>query len=70
MAQKEEARMDYISEPERMKLYYKGFSEAGNANQLASLYPDVLSDVDNPDSSPALRDGSIFLFHAFYPLYH
>lgn len=62
--------MDYISEAERMKLYYKGFSEAGNANQLASLYPDVLSDIDDPESSPALRDGSIFLFHAFYPLYH
>lgn len=62
--------MDYISEAKRMKLYYKGFSEAGNADQLAALYPDVLSDVDNPDSSPALRDGSIFLFHAFYPLYH
>mgnify|MGYP007092151615 CR=1 FL=1 len=62
--------MDYISEAERMKLYYKGFSEAGNADQLASLYPDVLSDVDNPDSSPALRDGSIFLFQTFYPLYH
>ena len=62
--------MDYISETERMKLYYKGFSEAGNANQLASLYPDVLSDIDDPDSSPALREGSVFLFHTLFPLYH
>ena len=53
-----------------MKLYYKGFSEAGNADQLASLYPDVLSGIDDPDSRPAFRDGSIFLFQTFYPLYH
>lgn len=62
--------MDYISEAERLKLYYKGLSEAGDTNQLASAYPDVLSDINSPDSSFELREWSTFLVHTFLPLYH
>ena len=62
--------MDYLSEAERLKLYYKGLSEAGDTNQLASVYPDILSDINSPDSSLELREWSTFLFHTFLPLYH
>ena len=42
--------MDYISEAERLKLYYKGLNEAGDKDHLASAYHDIVSIVEDPET--------------------
>ena len=41
--------MDYISEAERLKLYYKGLNEAGSAKHIAAAHPDMVSDNEELD---------------------
>jgi hypothetical protein len=62
--------MDYISEAERLKLYYKGFSDAGNKEQLAATYSDIAADADNPESDADVREVCTFLIGYMFPLYH
>ncbi len=42
--EKKSSWMDYISEAERLKLYYKGLNEAGGAKHIAAAHPDMVSD--------------------------
>ena len=62
--------MDYISEAERLKLYYKGLSVAGGSDHLAAAYPDMVSDTEDPDSSPESREVSEWYLHVLFPLYY
>ncbi|MBQ6237114.1 MAG: hypothetical protein IJK07_02755 [Bacteroidales bacterium] len=62
--------MDYISEAERLRLYYKGLSEAGGKKQLASVYPDIVSDVEDPDNDTTIKECSEYLLNTMLPLYH
>ena len=62
--------MDYISEAERLKLYYKGLSEAGDKKQLASAYPDIVSDVEDPDNDTTIKECCEYLLNTMLPLYH
>ena len=62
--------MDYISEAERLKHYYKGLSMAGSTDHLATAYPDLVSDIEDPDSSPELREVSEWYLHVLFPLYY
>lgn len=62
--------MDYISEAERMKLYYKGLSVAGGIDHLAAAYPDMVSDIEDPESSPESREVSEWYLHVLIPLYY
>lgn len=62
--------MDYISEAERMKLYYKGLSLAGDIDQIAVAHPDMVSDIDDSDSIPELHEVSEWYLHVLLPLYH
>lgn len=62
--------MDYILEAERLRLYYKGLSEAGDKKQLASAYPDIVSDVEDPDNDTTIKECSEYLLNTMLPLYH
>ena len=62
--------MDYISEAERLKLYYKGLVEAGNASHIAAAYPDIVSNYEDPDSSPEERESLSLYLHTILPLYY
>ena len=62
--------MDYISESERLKLYYKGLNEAGDKEQLASAYPDIMSDVEDPDNDTTIKECYGYLLNTMLPLYH
>lgn len=62
--------MNYISEGERLRLYYKGLSEAGGKKQLASAYPDIVSDVEDPDNDTTIKECSEYLLNTMLPLYH
>ena len=62
--------MDNISEAERLKLYYKGLSVAGDIDRLAAAYPDKVSDIEDPESSPELREISEWHLHVLFPLYY
>ena len=62
--------MDYISEAERQKLYYKGLSVAGSIDLLAAAYPDLVSDIEDPDSSPESREVIEWYLHVLFPLYY
>ena len=48
--------MDYISEAERLKLYYKGLNEAGDKEHLAGAYPDIVSEVEDPDNDTTIKE--------------
>ena len=62
--------MDYISEYERLKLYYKELNEAGDKEQLASAYPDIMSDVEDPDNDTTIKECYGYLLNTMLPLYH
>lgn len=62
--------MDYISEAERLKLYYKGLSEAGEKEHITAAYPDIVSDAADPDNDPALCEINRLYLEVFLPLYH
>lgn len=62
--------MDYISEAERLRLYYKGLNEAGSKEHLACAYPDIVSDIEDPDSDTTIKECSEYLQNTMLPLYH
>ena len=62
--------MDYISESERLKLYYKGLNEAGSSKQIATAHPDLVSDKEEPDTDPALLDNDDLYLQILLPLYY
>ena len=62
--------MDYISEAERLKLYYKGLNEAGSATQIAAAHPDIVSDSEESDTNPALQGDDEFYPQILLPLYY
>ena len=62
--------MDYISEAERLRLYYKGLNEAGDKEQLASAYPDIVSEVEDPDNDTTIKECYGYLLNTMLPLYH
>ncbi len=62
--------MDYISEAERLKLYYKGLNEAGSSKQIATAHPDLVSDDEEPDTDPALLENDNFYLQFMLPLYY
>ena len=62
--------MDYISEAERLKLYYKGLNEAGSSKQIATAHPDLVSDKKEPDTDPALLENDDLYLQILLPLYY
>lgn len=62
--------MDYISEAERLKLYYKGLNEAGSSKQIATAHPDLMSDKEEPDTDPALLENDDLYLQILLPLYY
>jgi len=62
--------MDYISEAERLKLYYKGLNEAGDKEHLASSYHDIVSIVEDPESDTTIKECYGYLLNTMLPLYH
>ena len=62
--------MDYITEGERLKLYYLGLKAAGNADQLAALYPDIIADLEDPELPQEYKAPNEFYLHIILPLYH
>lgn len=62
--------MDYISEAERLKLYYKGLNEAGSSKQIATAHPDLVSDKEEPDTDPALLENDDLYLQILLPLYY
>ena len=62
--------MDYISESERLKLYYKGLNEAGSSKQIATAHPDLVSDKEEPDTDPALLENDDLYLQILLPLYY
>lgn len=62
--------MDYISEAERLKLYYKGLNEAGSAKHIAAAHPDMVSDNEETDSISDLRENDDFYLQVLLPLYY
>ena len=54
--------MDYISEAERLKLYYKGLEEAGSGKQIATAHPDLVSGyAESDDNAESLEADSFYL---------
>ena len=62
--------MDYISEAERLKLYYKGLEEAGSGKQIATAHPDLVSDKDELDTDSALLENDDLYLQILLPLYY
>ncbi len=62
--------MDYISEAERLKLYYKGLNEAGSAKHIAAAYPDMVSYNEESDAKSDLRENDDFYLQILFPLYY
>ena len=62
--------MDYISEAERLKLYYKGLNEAGSSKHIATAHPDLVSDKDELDTDPALLENDDLYLKILLPLYY
>ena len=62
--------MDYISEAERLKLYYKGLNEAGSSKHIATAHPDLMSDKDELDTDPALLENDVLYLQILLPLYY
>ncbi len=62
--------MDYISEAERLKLYYKGLNEAGSSKQIATANPDLVSDKEEPDTDPALLENDDLYLQILLSLYY
>ncbi|MBQ5975863.1 MAG: hypothetical protein IJL48_09170 [Bacteroidales bacterium] len=62
--------MDYISEAERLKLYYKGLEEAGSGEQIATAHPDLVSDHEESDDNAESLEADSFYLHSMLPLYY
>lgn len=62
--------MDYISEAERLKLYYKRLNEAGSGEQIATAHPDLVSEEDVPNNDPDLLENDDFYLQFMLPLYY
>ena len=62
--------MDYISEAERLKLYYKGLNEAGSGEQIATAHPDLVSDHEESDDNAESLEANSFYLHSMLPLYY
>ena len=62
--------MDYISEAERLKLYYKGLNEAGSGEQIATAHPDLVSDHEESDDNAESLEADSFYLHSMLPLYY
>lgn len=62
--------MDYISEAERLKLYYKGLNEAGSSKQIAAAHPDLVSDYEESDDNAESFEGDSFYLNSMLPLYY
>lgn len=62
--------MDYISEAERLKLYYKGLNEAGSAKHIAAAHPDMVSNIEESDAISDLQENDDFYLQILFPLYY
>ena len=62
--------MDYISEAERLKLYYKGLNEAGSSKQIATAHPDLVSGYEESDDNAESLEADSFYLHSMLPLYY
>ena len=62
--------MDYISEAERLKLYYKGLEEAGSGKQIATAHPDLVSGHEDSDDNAESLEADSFYLHSMLPLYY
>lgn len=62
--------MDYISEAERLKLYYKGLNEAGSGEQIATAHPDLVYDHEESDDNAESLEVDSFYLHSLLPLYY
>ena len=62
--------MDYISEAERLKLYYKGLEEAGSGKQIATAHPDLVSGHEESDDNAESLEADSFYLHSMLPLYY
>ena len=59
--------MDYISEAERLKLYYKGLNEAGSGEQIATAHPDLVSGHAESDDNAESLEADSFYLHSMLP---
>ncbi len=62
--------MDYISEAERLKLYYKGLNEAGSSIHIATAHPDLVSGYEESDDNAESLEAESFYLHSMLPLYY
>ena len=62
--------MDYISEAERLKLYYKGLNEVGSGEQIATAHPDLVSCHEESDDNAESLEADSFYLHSMLPLYY
>ena len=62
--------MDYISEAERLKLYYKGLNEAGSNKQIATAHPDLVPGYEESDDNAESLEADSFYLHSMLPLYY
>ena len=62
--------MDYISEAERLKLYYKGLNEAGSSKHIATAHPDLVSGYAESDDNAESLEADSFYLHSMLPLYY
>ncbi len=62
--------MDYISEAERLKLYYKGLKEAGCSKHIATVHPDLVSGYEESDDNTESLEVDSFYLHSMLPLYY
>ncbi len=62
--------MDYISEAERLKLYYKGLEEAGSGKQIATAHPDLVSGYEESDDNAESLEADSLYLHSMLPLYY
>ncbi len=58
--------MDYISEAERLKLYYKGLNEAGSGEQIATAHPDLVSGYEESDDNAESFEADSFYLQMKY----
>ena len=62
--------MDYISEAERLKLYYKGLNEAGSSKHITTAHPDLVSGYEESDDNAESLEAESFYLHSMLPLYY
>ena len=62
--------MDYISEAERLKLYYKGLEDASSSIHIATAHPDLVSGYAESDDNAESLEADSFYLHSMLPLYY